>query len=219
MTVTHVAAAQGTSPVVPGNAGHPLDEAPLPYWLSEPCPPWCGSIIPHEEGVMPADRAHTGDSYEIELTQVPADVCADGDGTILSSDPYVLIAALGQHYRECEPHVSVNIDAGRDIDLTLAEAVRMAKALNGPGDESSMISATLEDSDRCAPPGTWPWSAARPRQIEIRLESAEETEAAADLGAPERRVVIVYRDCYLVLTPAEAAELAAAIVKLLDGAR
>ena len=30
-------------PAVPGNAGHSLDCAPLPYWLDRPCPPWCRS--------------------------------------------------------------------------------------------------------------------------------------------------------------------------------
>lgn len=209
------------SRVVPGNAGHPLDDAPLPYWLDRPCPPWCTMIRPHGDEMLADDRLHRGDCYDVELTQEPPDVFTFADGRVLSSEPFILMAVLYQHYKAASPHISLNIDAGTDVDLTLAEAGELAAALNAPGDDYVMITLTLEDADVDVAPKPWPegrepepvyWS----RQVGVRLESAEEV---AELGAPERRVVTVYRDRYLTFTPAEASDLGAAIVKLLAGAK
>jgi hypothetical protein len=50
-------------PTVPGNAGHPLAEAPLPYWLDRPCPAWCVLTTPHQDHDDYDDRLHHAASY------------------------------------------------------------------------------------------------------------------------------------------------------------
>lgn len=99
-------------------------------------------------------------------------------------------------------HLTLAINPGTDVEFTLAEAEDLAAALAAPGDEYAWITLTLADAHR-------------PAEVGIRLESAEEV---AELGAPERRVVTVYRDRYLTVTLAEAAERAAAITDLLASA-
>jgi hypothetical protein len=203
-------------PAVPGNAGHPLDVAPLPYWLDRPCPSWCVTL-PHADVDHPDDRLHIGASWDVVLTQEPPDVFTDVDGTVLSSEPVRLMAAVYQGYRDRDPYVSMDLgDAKcREVELTFAEAAELAAALGRPGDEYAMITLTLEDSDRRLPE-PWPgepvfW----PRQVGVRLESAAE---AAELGATQRRVVTVYRDSYRVLTVPEAADMASGIDGLLRDA-
>jgi hypothetical protein len=213
------AVASAWHPAVPGNAGHSLDKAPLPYWLDRPCPPWCLMTIPHEDGEMPSDRQHMSVFYEVDLTQEPplavSEALEDEE-----DESATLSAGLWQHHTARDPHLTLIINHGTDVEFTLAEAGELAAALSAPGDEYTMITLTLEDSDRHPPrgprrAGQEPKPVYRPRMFGVRLEPAGE---AADLSATERRVVAVYRDTYLTLTLSEAAELASGISDLLGEA-
>ena len=107
MTVTLDAVTTG-----PGNAaGHPLSEAPLPYWLSEPCPLWC-VYGPHQDREAYDDRLHASASHEIELSLEPP----------YGSDPAFLSADMWQHYRDRDPHIVLTVNDHEEVRLELAEA-------------------------------------------------------------------------------------------------
>ena len=103
---------------VPANAGHPLDEAPLPYWLTEPCPPWCELTTPHGDSELYADRLHSSVSH-----------CVTADG---EDSPADISAALWMHYRESRPHICLNIGIADETSLELPEAAELARLLTSP---------------------------------------------------------------------------------------
>ena len=119
MTVTEspetaeTADASTWSPTVPGNAGHPLDDAPLPYWLDGPCPPWCHLAMPHSDS--DSMRWHEGGYREVSLSLVDPDLYID--------------ISVEQEWREREPHVSLTLAFDGEPDMTMAEAAELARVL------------------------------------------------------------------------------------------
>jgi hypothetical protein len=99
-----------------------------PYWQHTPCPPWCGS--PHRDGDHPDDRVHRSEwDKVIPLTlsksvRLPHEYGFD--------DPVELLVWTEQQYREAEARVQVVQEptpGSRPIDLTLAEARKLGRAL------------------------------------------------------------------------------------------
>ena len=154
MTVTEapetVAQAGGSAqfPAIPGNAGHPLDEAPLPFWQSEPCPSWCVMTVPHEDEADYDDRLHMGAGHHIDLTLEEPNTFRAADGRLMECDPRHLVAGLWQHYRDRDPYLTLILDGGLDIDFTLTEAAGLAAVL---ADLTRQAGAAGEAPDRARP--------------------------------------------------------------------
>jgi hypothetical protein len=208
----------GWRPTVPGNAGHPLDDAPLPYWLEGPCPPWCHLSMPHKDSGSSYMRQHESGYYLVSLTL---------------EDPHDIEMHMEQDYREREPHVSLILAFDGEPDMTLAEAAeltRMLKAVaadegTAPGKPASAPtwrqgepcpawcdgehSATDEPRDRR--------HAGECRRLILTMMQAGAADAEPPFIAArleqgwreaEARIVLVYADQRLNLTRGEAREMA-----------
>jgi hypothetical protein len=106
----------------------------LPYWQTQPCPPWCRGDHQDAE-ISCVERLHysrfTGETV---LTVMDPDVHDRGAGREprFTYDPREVHVYLEQHVREAEPRVKLEEPAGTsriDMDLTLAEAERIARHL------------------------------------------------------------------------------------------
>jgi hypothetical protein len=118
--------------VIPVANGHAPDLADRPYWQDEPCPPWCAMVIPHKDSDRPEDRFHMSPIDDVTLTLEAADILRfpDGDGgTVLEVSPSFITAGLVQGWRERDALVVLTHAATHDIELTVAEARKLAEAL------------------------------------------------------------------------------------------
>jgi hypothetical protein len=201
----------------PANAGHPLDEAPLPYWLSEPCPSWCALTSPHDDHEMYADRMHASAGHEIELSQEPP----------RKSDPSHLNAEMWQHYRDRDPHIVLTVNDHEEVLLELAEARKLARLLLAPAREWTSVTLTMMDPDAVLPDGGQ--GAGEPGPAHgVHFSAFPFTRSAVIAVSRVLDTVAVFTQIrqgddqvprYLALTPAEAGELAAALTALLEAAR
>jgi hypothetical protein len=207
-------------PVIPGNAGHPLDKAPLPYWLDGPCPPWCLLTTPHGDFELYADRLHSSVSHYMELTLEPRKTIGNEDF------PVSIGAALWMHYRESRPHVCLIIGESEEVLLELPEAAELARLLASPPEEWASLTLTMLDPDAVMPPGYGTAGEAAPggahhaafpftrlpllavRQV-LNTVTVFTQVRHGDDQAPR----------YLAFTPGEAAELSAALTSLLGDAQ
>jgi hypothetical protein len=140
MTVT----LEGTA-TAPANAGHPLGESPLPYWLSEPCPAWCASL-PHTNQDTGLIRAHRSGGYSVLLTlESAAELYDSGDPDVTGYAPKCIDLDMGQHYREAEPHLHLIFACDGEPDLTLAEGATLAVVLTSMADSAGDMAAEAED--------------------------------------------------------------------------
>jgi hypothetical protein len=101
---------------------------PRPAWLTTPCPAWCDGM--HDVADWGSDRVHMGRVGRVELmTMKFADYVGPGDEPNYA--PQAIEIDLRQHYREAEPSVSFEIEAGgKDVPvLTLDEAQSFIHAL------------------------------------------------------------------------------------------
>jgi hypothetical protein len=212
-------------PVIPGNAGHPLDKGRLPYWLDRPCPPWCMMTVSHQDGELYDDRLHMSAGYEIELTlEEPHTV--EAGGKVIASGPAHLSAGMWQHYRERDPHICLIVNDGEDVLLELAEAQEMARLLSGPPEGWAPVTLTMMDPDAVMPPGYGTAGEAAP--VGAHHAAFPFTRPAVLAVRQVLDTVTVFTQVrrgedqvprYLAFTPAEAAELAAALASLLGDAR
>jgi hypothetical protein len=118
--------------VVPGNAGHPIDQAPLPYWLREPCPAWCQSAIAHDNVTPYRQRVHVSRGYSVMLALMPAgELHDDSDPRVDGFSPQAVDVHLWQHYRAAEPNLQFAFGTGDNAEprLTLAEGHALAALL------------------------------------------------------------------------------------------
>jgi hypothetical protein len=114
--------------------GHAADLPARPYWQDQPCPPWCGMVVPHQDHVRPEDRYHMSPITDVTLTLEAADVLRFPDGTggtVLEVSPSFITASLVQGWREREARVFLTHAGTHDIELTVAEAAELAEALSG----------------------------------------------------------------------------------------
>jgi hypothetical protein len=132
MTVTQDTGPQAKSaslPVVPGNAGHPLDKAPLPFWLREPCPAWCQSIA-HSNADPYRQRVHVDRGCSVMLSLMPAgELHDDSDPEVAGFSPACADVGLRQHYHAAGPHLQFVFDNDAEPRLTLAEGRTLAALL------------------------------------------------------------------------------------------
>jgi hypothetical protein len=112
---------------------HAPDVAGRPYWQDRPCPPWCKTVIPHQDSDQLDSRYHMSPVYDITLTleaahidRFPAENCS----VALEVSPGFITADLHQDWREREPRVFLVHDGTHDIELTVAEARELAEALS-----------------------------------------------------------------------------------------
>jgi len=131
--------------IAPANAGHPLGEAPLPFWLDRPCPSWCATL-PHANDHTVGWRVHRSRGYAVALTLEPGGKLYD------SSDPAVtgysakcIDVNLAQPYREAEPHLSFMFACDDEPDLTLAEGAALAAILTDLARRAGDLAAAAED--------------------------------------------------------------------------
>jgi hypothetical protein len=194
----------------PSNGGHPLDKAPLPYWLDRPCPPWCMITVSHQDHEARDDRLHQSASYEIDLTLQPPHDFKIG-GKVVASGPAHLTVGLWQHYLQRDPYVCIIINDSDEISLSPPEAAELARLLTAsPSDRYTTITLTLEDPEDDLPPQ--PWSASGPPRPFAR------PAVLAVMREYRDRVILFSRGRYLVLTLSEAEELCTAVNELLAGA-
>jgi Domain of unknown function (DUF6907) len=223
------------APIAPANAGHPLAEAPYPYWQVQPCPPWCMMTVPHQDHDMTADRVHASAFRHIDLTLEDARTDRSGPGRKLVCEPAHLAVQLIQEYRERDPRVVVTVNSETDLYLTVAEAAGLAQGL------AALVGSGSAGEDQCPPwcigaPHTEPCIRDRSHVGEytmMNLTIADLIEVV-DLGKPrpdgadgphlgfqfigirlwqglpeyEASVDFLYNDHYLSLALAEATELA-----------
>ena len=195
----------------------------LPYWLSQPCPPWCGGS--HAGDDDRDVRLHYGEEFDVELTLEPRAVVGEDDCAAHVS------AGMCQGYRESRPHIRLVASDGEgreeEIFLELAEAGELAGFLAEPPRAWAVLTPTMMDADPVRPAGygtapgkpvpehrhaaAFPFT--RPPVIAVRQVLDTVTVFCPVFHRQEQ----VTR--YLLLTPGEAADLAAAVTKLLDGAR
>ncbi|GAA4911442.1 DUF6907 domain-containing protein [Streptomonospora salina] len=101
----------------------------LPYWLTSPCPHWCGGF--HRPHDTIHDALHLSDfDVTLQLTTQEADPHVNRDE--LGIEPVQLAASLRQHHLEAAPRVALVADIDgkeRDLKLTLAEARELAAGL------------------------------------------------------------------------------------------
>jgi hypothetical protein len=100
-----------------------------PFWQTQPCPAWCWSNHSKSDGDL--DRYHASRwSKSVKLTTMDP-VRHDFKDLKVYFTPVKAVVYLNQGYRETQPRVVVEDGNGRfELDLTLAEAQRLAKALN-----------------------------------------------------------------------------------------
>ena len=110
-------------------APEPVDR---PYWEDRPCPPWCHTLVGHQDHDRPEDRHHMAPFHDIQLTLEAADVIrvpsADGE-VALEVSPSFITAGLVQGWRDREAHITLVPAATHDIELTVAEAAELIEAL------------------------------------------------------------------------------------------
>ena len=131
MTVTYEVPVAETMPgmTVPGNAGHPLDEHPLPFWLSRPCPAWCASL-PHLSSHAYGERVHVSGGHTVALTLEPGGELYDSrDPAVTGHSPMCIDVELRQHYRDAEGHLRFTFANDDEPRLTLAEGNALAALL------------------------------------------------------------------------------------------
>jgi hypothetical protein len=123
---------------VPGNAGHPLDKAPLPFWLREPCPAWCQTLA-HVNAVPYRQRVHVDRGCSVMLSLMPAgELHDDSDPEVAGFSPACADVGLRQHYRAAEPHLQFAFVIDDDLEpcLTLAEGRALAALLLAAADSA-----------------------------------------------------------------------------------
>lgn len=111
----------------------PTAEAPLPFWQTRPCPPWCDTT--HREQDFHDDRNHFAtpvDTIDLSL------YVEDGHGG--GSQPGTLDLAICQHYRHAEPEIdltlpvcegsSAKVTGETELTLTVAEARALRDGLS-----------------------------------------------------------------------------------------
>jgi hypothetical protein len=121
----------GMTPIAAVN-GHVPDLPARPYWQDQPCPPWCHTLVGHQDHDRPEDRHHMAPFHDIQLTLEAADVIRtpSADGRVaLEVSPSFITAGLIQGWRDREAHVTLVHAATHDIELTVAEAAELAEAL------------------------------------------------------------------------------------------
>lgn len=107
-----------------------------PFWLTEPCPPWCAAE--HLDTDHDHDRHHESDGVEVALSMHRAQYVEVGRDAV--GEPLRFDTSIVQGYREREPHISVwrhlhtseRTPGGHVIlatDLTLDEAERFANGI------------------------------------------------------------------------------------------
>lgn len=182
-----------------------------PYWLTEPCPAWC--TRGHEGRDIRMERMHAGEDYDIDLTLEPR-IALDGE-----TFPAHLSAGIWQAWRDARPHICLILNDSHEIQLEPSEAGEAAGLLTAPRHEWTAVTLTMMEPDPVLPsgPGHRRWVSAFP---------FTRPPVLAVLRVPD--AVLLFSSFlhlaeqapgYLTLTPGEAAELGAAVVKLLDGAR
>lgn len=140
MTVT----LEGTA-AAPANAGHPLDEAPLPFWLDRPCPSWCASLRHTNEDTVRM-RVHRGGDRSVALTLEQGHELHDsGDPDVTGYTMKCIDLGLAQHYREAEPHLHFIFACDDETDLTLAEGGALAAILTDLAGRAGDLAAEEED--------------------------------------------------------------------------
>ena len=183
----------------------------LPYWLTKPCPTWCTRVHDGHDGRE--DRQHAGEDYDAELT-LETRTSAEGEtGTAH------LTAGLWQVWRDARPHVYLMLNDRDEVQMELGEAEEAARLLAAPPGEWVSVILTMMEPEPVMLPisGRLRWASSfpftRPPVLAVRaMPGAVLLFSSFLLGddqAPR----------YITLAPGEAAELAAAIIKLLDGAR
>jgi hypothetical protein len=204
-------AAGAVFPVIPGNGGHPLDEAPLPYWLDRPCPPWCLISTPHEDREACEDRLHQSASREISLTVQPPAVF-EVNGRVIATSQARVVVGMWQHVKDRDPHITLIVNDTTETSFTLAEAAALARLLTAaPSGEYATITLTLEDPETALAPKPWP-AAGPPRPF-------SRPAVYAVLRDYTSRTVLFCHGQFVTLTDGEAKELAAALLELLAAAR
>lgn len=105
-----------------------------PYWQSEPCPEWCDER--HRKHTLRADRRHSSAwSGEVKLSLEEVDVHGDPGQHFYSVPSREVYVAQG--YREVAPRIVVDGGApgsGRNLDLTISEALKLARLLTTAAD-------------------------------------------------------------------------------------
>lgn len=197
----------------------PAPRETLPYWLSRPCPAWCR--MSHTENDSRDDRVHSSDCHSIELALEP--LTGIGDETF----PATLNAEMWMDYRDARPHICLTVNDREEILLELGEAEEAARLLAAPPGEWVSVVLTMMDPDHVMPPGCpetgpvpEPMSMFRVhpfchRPVLAVRKALDSVMVFSPVQAPDRD----QSPRYLAFTPAEAAELAAVITKLLDGAK
>jgi hypothetical protein len=97
-----------------------------PYWLSQPCPPWCAAE--HRDYDQDSDRDHRGDQARVVL------LTENADYAIVNTVPDNVQAAemrasLDQGQRDAEPRVAISHNGEPEVMLTLGEADELAGRL------------------------------------------------------------------------------------------
>jgi hypothetical protein len=122
---------------VPGHAGHPLSERPLPFWLDRPCPAWCTGGRFHTDGSPDRERIHMSDDRSVTLTLEPAgELHDDFDPDVAGHAPAIIDVRMWQHYRDAEPHLQFIFNCDDEPRLTMAEGGALADLLAGLADRA-----------------------------------------------------------------------------------
>jgi Domain of unknown function (DUF6907) len=150
MTVTRDAVPAEGLPPVGTNAGHPLDEHPLPFWLTAPCPPWCQGN-PHRDSHDGLMRTHESRAHDVILSMVKAGEVADShDPSVGGYVPQVIDVEMRQGYRDAEPHFRFCFACNSEPSLTLAEAGQFIDILQ----HLTLHASDLMDGDDMSPQTT-----------------------------------------------------------------
>ncbi len=147
MTVTHDALASESVLVGIGtNAGHPLAEHPLPFWLTAPCPAWCSSI-PHTNQDTGLMRAHRSRDRSVMLSMEAGGELYDSeDPSVTGRAPKCIDLSIRQPYREAEPSLQLAFACDDEPNLTLAEGTALAALLTNLADHAGdLADETAED--------------------------------------------------------------------------
>lgn len=192
-----------------------------PYWMRDPCPAWCTSR--HEKHENREDRVHSGETEIFDLTLMRRASRHAADAEDLTAH---LDAGIWQAWRDARPYIYLSLNDGQEIHFELAEAQEAARLLAAPPGEWAQVVLTMMEPEPVMgdDPGL-PWIRsfpfAHPPVLAVRAMPGTVLVFSSFLSgcctpsgdggdqAPG----------YLALTPGEASEIAAAINKLLDGAR
>jgi hypothetical protein len=193
-----------------------------PYWLREPCPPWCqrGHRDDHASG-REDERLHSGDGVYMDLSKE-----SGGDA---SGGVSFISAGIWQGYRDSRPHILLTLNDSEELYLELDEAEELARLLDDPAEEWASLLPTMMDTEIIAPAG-FPGIGKPTPQPMAHFAAFPFTRKPVVAVRRVLDTVTVFAPVqagqyheqsprYVALTPGEAAGLAAAIVKLPDGAR